>query len=65
MVENLVFMLCMLFIMLWVNGEMGCVINELFDIEINLYDVKLYYKVDEFNSVGVNILMLDFMKVLR
>lgn len=41
MVENLVFMLCMLFIIFWINGEIVCVKNELFDIEIDLYDVKL------------------------
>nr|XP_024368108.1 GDSL esterase/lipase At5g03610-like isoform X2 [Physcomitrium patens] len=65
MVENLVPMSCMPFTTLWVNGETGCATNELLDTETNLHDAKLHYKVDELNSVGANILMLDLTKALR
>lgn len=65
MVENLVPMACMPFTTLWVNGETGCVTDDLLDTETNLHDAKLQAKVDALNKGGANIVMLDLTKALR
>ncbi|XP_024385843.1 GDSL esterase/lipase At5g03610 [Physcomitrium patens] len=65
MVENLVPMSCMPFTTLWINGETGCVMNDLLDTETNLHDARLQAKVNELNKGGANIMMLDLTKALR
>ncbi|KAG0562431.1 hypothetical protein KC19_9G145500 [Ceratodon purpureus] len=65
MVENLVPMSCMPFTTLWVNGETGCVTNDLLDTETSLHDAKLQAKVNALNKGGANIVMLDLTKALR
>lgn len=65
MVENLVPMGCMPFTTLWVNGETGCVANDLLDTETALHDAKLQAKVNALKNAGANIVMLDLTKALR
>jgi phospholipase/lecithinase/hemolysin len=65
MVENLVPMGCMPFTTLWVNGETGCVANDLLDTETALHDAKLQAKVNALKKAGANIVMLDLTKALR
>lgn len=65
MVENLVPMSCMPFTTYWVNGETGCVTNQLLDTETSLHDSKLQAKVNALNKQGANIAMLDLTKAMR
>lgn len=65
LVENLVPMSCMPFTTKWVNGETGCVTNELLDTETSLHDAKLQAKVNALNKQGANIAYLDLTKAMR
>lgn len=65
LVENLVPMSCMPFTTYWVNGETGCVTDDLLDTETSLHDAKLQAKVNALNAGGANIAMLDLTKAMR